>query len=244
MATSVRIERAAACAGNGHASAQTEGRRSRGPPGWAGAPRTGQAARARATSRSSTTRDLDRVAAEDLVAQRRRARSSTSPARRPAATRTPGRSFSARAGVQARRRARCAAVRGASRRRPSCVLIGGEVRRNGTVLADGPRARPRRLRARSSSASASGSTRRSPRSRRTRSSTSARRASCSSGSIELPPVSPTKFRDRHALIVVRGTTYHRDLRALRAYIARRPARPGRRRRRRRRDPRGRASSRT
>ena len=28
----------------------------------------------------------------------------------------------------------------------------------------------------------------------------------------------TNFRDRHALIVVRGTTYRRDLRTLRAYI--------------------------
>jgi uncharacterized membrane-anchored protein len=33
------------------------------------------------------------------------------------------------------------------------------------------------------------------------------------------PRTRTNFRDRHALIVVRGTTYHRDLRALRAYIA-------------------------
>ncbi len=37
------------------------------------------------------------------------------------------------------------------------------------------------------------------------------------GRIELPPVR-THFRDRHALIVVRGTTYRRDLRTLRAYI--------------------------
>jgi uncharacterized membrane-anchored protein len=37
------------------------------------------------------------------------------------------------------------------------------------------------------------------------------------GRIELPPVR-TNFRDRHALIVVRGTTYRRDLRTLRAYI--------------------------
>lgn len=37
------------------------------------------------------------------------------------------------------------------------------------------------------------------------------------GKIELPTVR-TAFRDRHALIVVRGTTYRRDLQALRAYI--------------------------
>jgi uncharacterized membrane-anchored protein len=37
------------------------------------------------------------------------------------------------------------------------------------------------------------------------------------GKIEFPPVE-TEFRGRHALIVVRGTTYRRDLRALRAYI--------------------------
>jgi uncharacterized membrane-anchored protein len=38
-----------------------------------------------------------------------------------------------------------------------------------------------------------------------------------SGKIDLPAVR-TSFRGRHALIVVRGTTYRRDLRALRAYI--------------------------
>ncbi len=37
------------------------------------------------------------------------------------------------------------------------------------------------------------------------------------GRIDFPPVR-TDFRDRHALIVVRGTTYRRDLRTLRAYI--------------------------
>src|SRR5215211_2330846 len=37
------------------------------------------------------------------------------------------------------------------------------------------------------------------------------------GKIELPAVR-THFRGRHALIVVRGTTYRRDLRTLRAYI--------------------------
>lgn len=38
-----------------------------------------------------------------------------------------------------------------------------------------------------------------------------------SGSIELPDTQ-TQFRDRHVLIVVRGPNYKRDLRALRAYI--------------------------
>ncbi|MGH2955195.1 MAG: putative cytokinetic ring protein SteA [Solirubrobacterales bacterium] len=37
------------------------------------------------------------------------------------------------------------------------------------------------------------------------------------GRVELPSVR-TRFRDRHALIVVRGTTYRRDLQTLRAYI--------------------------
>ena len=37
------------------------------------------------------------------------------------------------------------------------------------------------------------------------------------GRIEFPAMK-TNFRDRHALIVVRGTTYYRDLKALRAYI--------------------------
>jgi uncharacterized membrane-anchored protein len=32
------------------------------------------------------------------------------------------------------------------------------------------------------------------------------------------PITRTKFRDRHALVVVRGTTYQRDLKALRSYI--------------------------
>jgi uncharacterized membrane-anchored protein len=38
-----------------------------------------------------------------------------------------------------------------------------------------------------------------------------------SGKLDLPAVR-TRFRGRHALIVVRGTTYRRDLQALRAYI--------------------------
>jgi uncharacterized membrane-anchored protein len=37
------------------------------------------------------------------------------------------------------------------------------------------------------------------------------------GRLDFPPVR-TRFRGRHALIVVRGTTYRRDLRTLRAYI--------------------------
>jgi len=38
------------------------------------------------------------------------------------------------------------------------------------------------------------------------------------GGLELPRTR-TRFRDRHVLIVVRGTTHRRDLRALRAYVA-------------------------
>jgi uncharacterized membrane-anchored protein len=37
------------------------------------------------------------------------------------------------------------------------------------------------------------------------------------GRVEFP-ITRTKFRDRHALVVVRGTTYQRDLKALRSYI--------------------------
>jgi uncharacterized membrane-anchored protein len=37
------------------------------------------------------------------------------------------------------------------------------------------------------------------------------------GGVEFP-ATRTRFRDRHALVVVRGTTCHRDLQALRAYI--------------------------
>ena len=37
------------------------------------------------------------------------------------------------------------------------------------------------------------------------------------GNVEMPPTR-TSFRDRHVLIVVRGTTHRRDIKALRAYI--------------------------
>ena len=40
---------------------------------------------------------------------------------------------------------------------------------------------------------------------------------CSPGACQIPDLR-TEFRDRHALIVVRGTDYRRDLRALRPYI--------------------------
>ena len=62
-----------------------------------------------------------------------------------------------------------------------------------------------------------------------------------SGAIDLPETR-TRFRDRHVLIVVRGTDHVRDLRALRAYIEDVQPGPGRGRRGRRRDhPRGPAS---
>ncbi len=44
-----------------------------------------------------------------------------------------------------------------------------------------------------------------------------REAGLLSGAIEFP-VTRTRFRDRHALVIVRGTTHEADLRALRAYI--------------------------
>ena len=61
------------------------------------------------------------------------------------------------------------------------------------------------------------SARRSSVSRTTRSSTCARSASCSSGKIEMPRFA-TDFRDRAALVVVRGVGHQRDLRALRPFI--------------------------
>ena len=65
--------------------------------------------------------------------------------------------------------------------------------------------------------SSTASARRSRTSPRTRSSTSATRATSSPGASQIPDLR-TEFRDRHALIVVRGTDYRRDLRALRPYI--------------------------
>ena len=98
------------------------------------------------------------------------------------------------------------------------VIDGGEhPRRRRDVRRRGPPARGRRAGAASSTSSAADRPRRCTTSPRTRWPTSARRASCSRGAIDFPETR-TDFRDRHVLIVVRGTDHLKDLRALRAYI--------------------------
>ena len=96
------------------------------------------------------------------------------------------------------------------------TIVGGEVRRNGTVLAAGRVLRAPELadelaeqRRRVDAALAAFAENTMDRIRE--------EGELLAGAMELPPVR-TAFRDRHALIVVRGTTYRKDLRALRAYI--------------------------
>ena len=64
-----------------------------------------------------------------------------------------------------------------------------------------------------------------------------------SGNLDLPDFDTT-FRDRPALVVVRGVDHKKDLRALRSVRARPEAGADRRRRRRGRDPRGGLRART
>jgi uncharacterized membrane-anchored protein len=96
------------------------------------------------------------------------------------------------------------------------TIVGGEVRRNGTVLASGRLLSSDELseelssqRERVDDALAAFAENTMTRLRE--------EGELLAGGIDLPPVR-TRFRDRHALIVVRGTTYRKDLRALRAYI--------------------------
>ena len=126
------------------------------------------------------------------------------------------------AGARARRRPadrrpRRDAVRRSSTTASRSAIVGGEVRRNGTVLAAGElidlRDRDRAARA-PARADRRGAGRRLPRTRWTH---AREEGELLAGKLELPTVR-TRFRERHALIVVRGTTYRRDLRALRAYI--------------------------
>ena len=158
--------------------------------------------------------DLDRVAAEDLVASRVRAVvnvASFSTGRYPNA----GPLLLAQAGVRLID-APAAPLFEELRDGDPVTIVGGEVRRNGTVLAAGrvlsadelaERLSDQRDRVDAALAAFAENTMARLR----------EEGQLLAGRLELPRVR-TSFRDRHALIVVRGSTYRKDLRALRAYI--------------------------
>jgi uncharacterized membrane-anchored protein len=158
--------------------------------------------------------DLDRIAAEDLVATGVRAVVNVSPfstGRYPNA----GPLLLARAGVHLID-APAAPLFEELRDGDPVAIVGGEVRRNGTVLAAGRVLGAPELaeelsehRQRIDEALAAFAENTITRLRE--------EGELLAGRIELPRTR-TVFRDRHALIVVRGTTYRKDLRALRAYI--------------------------
>ena len=158
--------------------------------------------------------DLDRIAAEDLVATGVRAVVNVSPfstGRYPNA----GPLLLARAGVHLVD-APAAPLFEELRDGDPVAIIGGEVRRNGTVLAAGrvlgapelaEELSEHRQRIDEALAAFAENTITHLR----------EEGDLLAGRIELPRTR-TVFRDRHVLIVVRGTTYRKDLRALRAYI--------------------------
>jgi uncharacterized membrane-anchored protein len=158
--------------------------------------------------------DLDRIAAEDLVATGVRAVVNVSPfstGRYPNA----GPLLLARAGVHLID-APAAPLFEELRDGDPVAIVGGEVRRNGTVLAAGRVLGAPELaeelsehRQRIDEALAAFAENTITRLRE--------EGELLAGRIELPRTR-TVFRDRHVLIVVRGTTYRKDLRALRAYI--------------------------
>jgi len=158
--------------------------------------------------------DLDRIAAEDLVATGVRAVVNVSPfstGRYPNA----GPLLLARAGVHLID-APAAPLFEELRDGDPVAIVGGEVRRNGTVLAAGRVLGVPELaeelsehRQRIDEALAAFAENTIARLRE--------EGELLAGRIELPRTR-TVFRDRHVLIVVRGTTYRKDLRALRAYI--------------------------
>jgi uncharacterized membrane-anchored protein len=158
--------------------------------------------------------DLDRIAAEDLAASGVRAVVNVAPfstGRYPNA----GPLVLAQAGVRLID-APAAPLFEELRDGDPVVITGGEVRRNGTVLAAGRELAAPELaeqleaqRERIDDALAAFAENTMARIRE--------EGDLLAGKIELPPMR-TRFRDRHALIVVRGTTYRKDLRALRAYM--------------------------
>jgi uncharacterized membrane-anchored protein len=158
--------------------------------------------------------DLDRIAAEDLAASGVRAVINVAPfstGRYPNA----GPLVLAQAGVRLID-APAAPLFEELRDGDPVVITGGEVRRNGTVLAAGRELAADELaerleaqRERIDDALAAFAENTMARLRE--------EGDLLAGRIELPRMR-TRFRDRHALIVVRGTTYRKDLRALRAYM--------------------------
>jgi uncharacterized membrane-anchored protein len=158
--------------------------------------------------------DLDRIAAEDLAASGVAAVinvASSSTGRYPNA----GPLVLARAGVKLVD-APAAPLFAELRDGDEISITGGEIRTNGTVLASG---HPIGLeeandlleaqRKRINEALGSFATNTIEHVRE--------EGALLAGKIEFPPTR-TRFRGRHVLIVVRGTTYRRDLQALRAYI--------------------------
>jgi uncharacterized membrane-anchored protein len=158
--------------------------------------------------------DLDRVAAEDLVASGVRAVVNVAPSvtgRYPNA----GPLLLARAGVRLVD-APDAPLFEQLRQGDPVTILGGEVRRNGMLLAAG-----RVLGAAELSDQLSGQRRRVDEALAAFAENTVTRlrgeGELLAGEVDLPPVR-TRFRDRHVLVVVRGSTYRKDLRALRAYI--------------------------
>jgi uncharacterized membrane-anchored protein len=158
--------------------------------------------------------DIDRIAAEDLVAAGAAAVvnvSHSSTGRYP----NPGPLILVRAGVRLID-APAAPLFEELDDGDEVTLSGSELRRNGAVLASGTEVdlasatdQLERQRARIDEALLSFAQNTIEHARE--------EVGLLSGKIELPPVR-TRFRGRHALIVVRGTTYRKDLQALRAYI--------------------------
>jgi uncharacterized membrane-anchored protein len=158
--------------------------------------------------------DLDRIAAEDLVASGVLAVVNVAPSstgRYPNA----GPLVLARAGVRLVD-APAAPLFEELRDGDAVMIAGGEVRRNGTVLAAG-----RELQTAELARQLEGQRERIDEALAAFAENTMARLQ-EEGELladggELP-ATRTRFRDRHVLIVVRGTTYRKDLRALRAYI--------------------------
>jgi uncharacterized membrane-anchored protein len=158
--------------------------------------------------------DLDRIAAEDLAASGASAVinvASSSTGRYP----NTGPLVLARAGVKLVD-APAAPLFAELRDGDEVSITGGEIRTNGAVLASGhpigleeANEQLERQRARINEALGTFATNTIEHVRE--------EGALLAGKIEFPPTR-TRFRGRHVLIVVRGTTYRRDLQALRAYI--------------------------
>ena len=158
--------------------------------------------------------DLDRIAAEDLVASGVRAVVNVSPSSTGRYPNT-GPLLLTRAGVRLID-APAAPLFEELKDGDPVILTGGEVRRNGSVLAVGRVLAASELaeqldsqRARIDQALADFAENTVTHLRE--------EGALLAGDVELPRTR-IRFRDRHVLIVVRGPTHHKDLRVLRAYI--------------------------